>query len=126
MELWKGKIYLFKRWQKNYVECNNSSKSFLTKVVNIYGRTKNPIYLISIFSMTIWESLILSQMPLMCPKPGVYNSRTLTIEEPIYVRFNDCKLDKKLPKLNDSFTYINLKGLQSPPKETGLDKEPKR
>ncbi|RDX64256.1 hypothetical protein CR513_57208, partial [Mucuna pruriens] len=38
----------------------------------------------------------------------VYNSRTLTIEESIHVKFNDSKPNKELPKLDDSFAGFDL------------------
>ncbi|RDX84339.1 hypothetical protein CR513_34625, partial [Mucuna pruriens] len=40
-----------------------------------------------------------------------YKSRTLTVEKSIHVKFNDSKFDKKLPQLNNSTTYLNLKDI---------------
>ncbi|RDX79484.1 hypothetical protein CR513_40085, partial [Mucuna pruriens] len=38
----------------------------------------------------------------------VYNSRTLTMEESIHIKFNKSKPNKKLSKLNESLAYLDL------------------
>ncbi|RDX92477.1 hypothetical protein CR513_25380, partial [Mucuna pruriens] len=38
----------------------------------------------------------------------IYNFRTLTVEESIHMKFNDFKLDKELPELDDSFIDLGL------------------
>ncbi|RDX81571.1 hypothetical protein CR513_37730, partial [Mucuna pruriens] len=55
----------------------------------------------------------------------VYNSITLIVEESIHVRFNDSSSDNELSELNDSFSNMNLEGLQTSSKEICLDEEPK-
>ncbi|RDX90086.1 hypothetical protein CR513_28088, partial [Mucuna pruriens] len=41
----------------------------------------------------------------------IYNSRTLTMEESIHIKFNDSKSNKELLELNDSFVDLNLNDL---------------
>lgn len=40
----------------------------------------------------------------------VYNSRSLTVEEFIYVKFNDAKPNRKLSKLDEFFANLILEG----------------
>ena len=39
----------------------------------------------------------------------VYNSRSLTVEESVHVKFNDKKPDNDLSELDESFAELNLK-----------------
>ncbi|RDX98141.1 hypothetical protein CR513_18992, partial [Mucuna pruriens] len=55
----------------------------------------------------------------------VYNSRTLTVEKSILVKFNNSKLDKELSELNESCTYMNLEDSQTLSNEPSLVEKPK-
>ncbi|RDX79592.1 hypothetical protein CR513_39967, partial [Mucuna pruriens] len=55
----------------------------------------------------------------------VYNIMTLKVEKHNHVKFNDCKPDKELSKLNDFLAYLNIGNLKTPSKEHSLDNKPK-
>ncbi|RDX88277.1 hypothetical protein CR513_30148, partial [Mucuna pruriens] len=98
---------------------NILAKHLWTEAINTTCYLQNKIYIRPILKKTpyeLWKGYTKTSKAYR-----VYNSRTLTVEESIHVKFNDSKPDKKLIKLNDSLIHLNLDDLQTAYKETCMD-----